>query len=118
MADECWCHRRDRPCPIHGECLCLKDPWRLNPDCPRHGDNQCKPVVTASAQTSPSITARVPWLRMEKPAVTREEYDKARAVLDRLPAGIYIHCAKCRGWYKAGAITMDDHSGVYCEGCS
>lgn len=41
----------------------------------------------------------------QKPMVTREGYDKARAVLDALPAGMYIKCSACRGWYKAEGST-------------
>ena len=52
----------------------------------------------------------------QKPAVTREQYDQARAVLDALPSGVYIKCAKCQGWYRGGTIVFD-FNGTYCEGC-
>lgn len=53
----------------------------------------------------------------QKPMVTREQYDRAREVLDSLPSGVYIKCAKCQGWYSTGTITL---AGLYtvCEGCS
>ena len=53
----------------------------------------------------------------QKPAVTREEYDAARAVLDALPAGLYLKCFKCRRWYRNGDFNFSV-GGVSCEGCS
>lgn len=54
----------------------------------------------------------------QKPMVTREQYDQARAVLDALPSGIYIKCSQCGGWYRGGTVYFSNGMDITCEGCS
>lgn len=53
----------------------------------------------------------------QKPMVTREQYNQARAVLDALPSGYYVKCATCGGWYVGGKFIRPVGSGPICEGC-
>lgn len=53
----------------------------------------------------------------QKPMVTREEYERARAVLDALPPGYYVKCAKCGGWFNGGSFVVLPATGPRCEGC-
>lgn len=54
----------------------------------------------------------------QKPMVTREQYDQARAVLDALPFGIYLHCSGCGKWQSNGSITIDHPDQYLCEECA
>lgn len=53
----------------------------------------------------------------QKPMVTRAEYDAARVVLDALPAGYYVKCAGCSGWWKGGQFRHSG-DGPKCERCA
>lgn len=57
--------------------------------------------------------------RPEKPMVTREQYERAREVLDSLPPGVYVKCAKCRQWKRegVGVLFFVGNGEVLCEGC-
>lgn len=52
----------------------------------------------------------------QKPMVSREDYERGRAVLDALPPGYYVKCSACRGWYMGGTFVLSG-SGPTCEGC-
>jgi hypothetical protein len=52
-----------------------------------------------------------------RPAVTTEQYERGREVLDALPPGIYLKCFKCRRWQRGGEVTfMSD--AMLCEKCA
>jgi len=54
----------------------------------------------------------------QKPMVTRDQYDRARAVLDALPPGLYVKCSKCGDWQHGGTYAV--HAGgtqIICEKC-
>lgn len=56
----------------------------------------------------------------DKPMVTREEYNAARAVLDALEPGYYVKCGgPCAGWYhNQGRFTKATPSSPpICEKC-
>jgi formylmethanofuran dehydrogenase subunit E len=53
----------------------------------------------------------------QRPAVTREEYEAARAVLDALPPGVYMKCAKCEHWKMGGDFHITNGRAV-CEACN
>jgi len=54
----------------------------------------------------------------QKPMVTREEYERARAVLDALPPGYYVKCAGCGGWFMGGEFKVYPNArGPHCERC-
>lgn len=52
----------------------------------------------------------------QKPMVTREEYDQARAVLANLQPGYYVKCALCSGWWLGGTF-HHTINGPVCEQC-
>jgi len=57
------------------------------------------------------------WLEdRNKPMVTREEYDRARAVLDALPPGLYMKCSECDQWWRDTTISFQGRA-VLCERC-
>lgn len=54
----------------------------------------------------------------QKPMVSREDYDRARAVLDALPAGYYVKCGGCSKWFMGGTFVLDASGlGPMCEDC-
>lgn len=54
----------------------------------------------------------------KKPMLTRAEYDKARAVLDALPAGYYVKCCECGGWFTGAKRFTVTSQGPSCtDGC-
>lgn len=69
-------------------------------------------------QTDGSTHKRVVDMRMQRPAVTREQYERGREVLDALPPGIYLKCDGCRQWQKNGTIHLPGkNQGPLCEKC-
>ena len=55
---------------------------------------------------------------VQKPAISREDYDRGRAVLDALEPGYYVKCFGCKKWHTGGNfIVKTDGTGPYCEGC-
>lgn len=59
--------------------------------------------------TSPKSAATEP---RSKPSLTREQYHRARAVLDALPPGLYCHCHGCGGWFRATDDYGNDNGNV------
>ena len=56
--------------------------------------------------------------REQKPMVTRDQYNLARAVLDALPPGLYVKCSKCGDWQHGGVYTVRDGGNhITCEKC-
>lgn len=51
----------------------------------------------------------------QKPAVTREQYEQGRAVLDALPAGFYVKTACCGRWYTGGNYGQDSQGKPICR---
>lgn len=75
--------------------------------------------LQAGRAASPAPEPHVLESKVGEP-LTREEYEAGRAVMDRLPPGIYAKCTKCSRW------VTDDFSyksepgqplSVYCSGC-
>lgn len=52
----------------------------------------------------------------KKPMLTRAEYNKARAVLDALPAGYYVKCCECGGWFTGAKTFGATSDGPKCSG--
>lgn len=53
----------------------------------------------------------------QKPMLTRERYELARAVLDALPPGYYVKCSECDGWYMGGKYHVQSGGAPICEKC-
>jgi hypothetical protein len=53
----------------------------------------------------------------QKPMVTREQYERARKVLDALPPGVYCKCSNCGQWKRNGRTTFRQDQ-VLCEDCA
>jgi hypothetical protein len=67
------------------------------------------------------MSSRLLYPGTPKPMVEEAEYKKARAVLDLLPAGVYLKCTKCMKWWKNSDITYSTENGesIYlCERCA
>lgn len=66
----------------------------------------------------PAVYTNVTANQEQKRAVTREQYDRARTVLDALPAGYYVKCAGCSGWYQGGTfVNPVGGGGPLCKAC-
>lgn len=53
----------------------------------------------------------------QKPALTQEQYERGREVLDGLPPGVYLKCSACGGWQHGGEFSVRGHEWL-CEKCS
>ena len=81
---------------------------------------------TASARKAERMTSKasstlITSAGAQRPAVTREEYERGRAVLDALPPGLYLKCSGCSLWQRGGEIRFE-YSGAttyaFCEKCA